>query len=76
MVDLLRTLHLRRVMRIVIGDLERELEAAALVHALIGINGEREVENVVWVLEVGAHCVAEGEFAEVCETVLVSRNGT
>lgn len=58
MVDLLRALDFRRVVGEVLIDLEVEVEAAALVHALVRVDGELEVEDVVRVGEVRLHCRA------------------
>lgn len=68
MVDLLRALDLGRIMREVLVDREIEVEGAALVHALVGLDGEDEVEDVVRVGEGHFHRAAEGELVEVCSS--------
>ena len=72
MVNLLRALHFRRIVREVLVDGEGEAEAAAFVHAFVGLDGEGEVEDVVRVREGGLHRAAEGafEFGEVCDFFL------
>lgn len=57
-VDLLGTLDLRWVVWEVLVDGECEVEAPALVHALVWLNSEVEVKNVVWIWELGAACLA------------------
>ena len=57
----MHALHLWRLVREVLVDVEAEVEAAALVHALVGLDGEAEVEDVVRIGEGGGHGVAEGE---------------
>lgn len=49
MIDLLRTFHLRRVMWEVLIDSEVEVERSTLVHALVRLDGERKVQDVVGV---------------------------
>lgn len=66
MVDLLLALDLRGVVREVLVYREGEAEAAALVHALVRVDVQEEVEDVVGVGELGAHGVAERELGEVC----------
>jgi hypothetical protein len=58
MVDLLQALDLWRIMREVLVDGEAEVEGAGLVHALVRVDGQGEVENVVRTGEVRAHCAA------------------
>ena len=65
MVDLLRTLDFRRIVREVLINGEAEVEAPALVHALVWVDGERKVEDVVWVREVCLHCCAERELLQI-----------
>lgn len=59
MVDFLRAFDFRRVMWVVARDSECELEAATFVHALVGLDCECEVEDVVWIVEVCSHSLAE-----------------
>ena len=42
-------------MREGLRDRESEMESATFVHSLIRFDGEREVEGIVWVGEVGLH---------------------
>lgn len=65
MIDLLGAFHLWRVVREILVDLEGESKASSRVHALIGLDGEGEVEDVVGVGEFSAHRRPEGEFAEI-----------
>ena len=67
MVNLLRALHFRRVVGKVLVDSEREVENPAFVHALVRLDCECEVEDVVGVGEVGPHGGAEGKFGEICK---------
>lgn len=53
---------LGRFVREVLVDSEGEGETAAFVHALVRLDGEGEVENIVGVWEVCLHGGAEGEF--------------
>ena len=66
MVDFLHALDLGRLVREVLVDGEAEAEGAALVHALVRLDGQDEVHDVVVRREVGAHRVAEREFRDVC----------
>ena len=66
MVDLLRALDLRRIMREILVNREVEVECAALVHALIRLDSESEVQDVVGVREGHFHCTSEGELLQVC----------
>ena len=64
-VDLLGAFHFGRVVREILVDDKGEVEGAAAVHALVGLDGEGEVEDVVGVGEGGAHGAAEGELGEI-----------
>lgn len=66
MINFLRTLDLRRIMREVLINREGEVEDAAFVHSLVGLDGKCEVKDVVGVGEGHFHGAAEGEFLEVC----------
>lgn len=55
MVDLLHALDLGRVMGEVLVYDEAEVEGAAAIHALVGLDGEGKVEDVVGVWEVRFH---------------------
>ena len=59
MVDLLCALDFWRVVGEVLVDLEVESEASSLVHALVGVDREFEVEDIVGVREVRLHRCAE-----------------
>jgi hypothetical protein len=61
-VDLLFALYFRRLVREVLADGEGEVELTAFVEALVGRDGEGEVEDVVGVGEGGFHGAGEGEF--------------
>lgn len=54
-VDLLRALYFRGIVRKVLVDGEAEVEGAALVHSFVRLDGEDKVEDVVRVWEVGFH---------------------
>jgi hypothetical protein len=58
-IDFLCTLDFRRIVGKVLVDLEIENEAAALVHALVWLDGQGEVQNVVRIGEIGLHGRAE-----------------
>ena len=60
MVNLLCALDFWRVVREVLVDLEVEPEASALVHALVGVDCELEVKDIVGVREVRLHCCTKG----------------
>ena len=66
MVDFLLAFDFGRIVREVLVDGKAEAEAAALVHALVRVDVQGEVEDVVGVGELGAHGVAEGELGDVC----------
>jgi hypothetical protein len=52
--------------RIVIVHREREDETATLVHPLVRLDGEREVEDIVRIWERSLHGAAEREFTKIC----------
>lgn len=64
-VDLLFALDFRRLVREVLADGEGEVELAAFVQALVGSDGEGEVEDIVGVLEGCLHGAREGEFGKI-----------
>ena len=66
MIDLLCALALGRVVREVLVDGEVEVEAAALVHSFVRLDGQSEVQDIIGVGEGGFHRAAEGAF-ELCE---------
>lgn len=65
-VDLLRALDLWRLVWEVLADVECEVEAAVLVHALIRCDGQAEVQDVVGVREGRRHGATERQFREIC----------
>lgn len=65
MVDLLHAFDLWRVMREVLIDSEGEVKETTLVHALIGLDGQSEVENVIGVREGHFHGISEGELMQI-----------
>lgn len=66
MVDLLRALHFRRVVGEVLVYGEGEVEDAAFVHALVWLDRESEIKDVIGVRKGRAHGGAEGEVGDVC----------
>ena len=56
-------------MREVLINGEAEVERTAFVHALVRLDGECEVQDIVGIGEGCSHCFAEGpfEFCEICE---------
>lgn len=73
MVDLLRALDLRWLVWVVLVDGECEVEAPALVHAFIWLDGEVKVEDVVWIREVSATCLALLKLRKVLLNTQLSR---
>jgi hypothetical protein len=65
MVDLLRALDFGRVVWEVLVDCEAKYEASAFVHALVGVDGQGKIEDIVGVGEVRFHRRAERELFEV-----------
>lgn len=65
MINLLGTLDLWRVVGEILVHGETKVEHAALVHALVRLDGQGEVEDVVRVGEGHFHGISEGEFLEV-----------
>ena len=64
-VDLLFALDFRRLVREVLADGKGKVELAAFVQALVGCDGEGEVEDVVGVLEGCLHGAGEGQFRKI-----------
>jgi len=64
-VDLLRALDLRRLVWEVLADVEGKVEGAVLVHALVGCDGQAEVQDVVGVWEGRCHGAAERQFRKI-----------
>ena len=58
MVYLLRAFDFRWIVWEVLVDREVEMESSTLVHALVWLDGESEVEDIIWVRELGLHCAA------------------
>lgn len=65
MIDLLRALHLGRVMREVLVNTEVEMERATLVHALVGLDRKRKVEDIVGVREMHLHRASERQLLQI-----------
>ena len=75
-VNLLRALDLRRLVREALTNRKREVEPASLVHALIRLDRKREVQRVVWIWEIRLHGRGEIKLGEICvERVGVSMTG-
>lgn len=70
MVDLLLALDFRRVVGEILVDGEAELERATFVHALVRVDGEDEVEEIVRVRECRLHCLSKGalKFCQIWDT--------
>jgi hypothetical protein len=64
-IDLLRALHLRRVVREVLVDDKTEVETTAPIETLVGIDCEGEVEDIVRVWESCAHVITKGKLREI-----------
>lgn len=64
-VYLLYALHLGWIVRVIWRDDERKDEAAILVHPLVRLDGQREIQYVVGVGEVCPHRATERELAEI-----------
>lgn len=64
-VDLLSALNLGRVMREVLVDREVEMEDTTLVHALVRLDTQGEVQDIIGVGEGHFHRVAEGQLLEI-----------
>lgn len=65
MIDLLLAVDLGRLVGKRLRDRKPKLEDPALVHALIGLDVEEEVEDVVAVGEVGAHGRRERHLGDI-----------
>ena len=59
MIYLLRAFHFWWIVREVLVDRKGEMEAASFIHALVWLDGQCEIENVVRVWEVGLHGASE-----------------
>lgn len=65
MVDLLQAFYLRRVMWKVLVDGEIKIKGAPSVHALIRIDRQYEMENIIRIREVCAHGASQGKLREI-----------
>jgi hypothetical protein len=65
MINLLRALHFWRVMREVLVNTEIEMERATLVHALVGLDRKRKVEDIVRIREIHLHRASEGQLLQI-----------
>ena len=65
MVDLLQAFHFRGIVREVLVDGEREVEGAIFVHALVGLDGQGEIEDVVGVGEGHFHRISQSELLKI-----------
>lgn len=65
MVDLLSAFNFGRIMGEVLVDGEAKVEDTTLIHALVRLDGQGEVKDVIGVRERHFHRAAEGEFLEV-----------
>lgn len=61
MIDLFATQNLRWFVGEALVDGEIEREAPGAIHALVRVNGQDKVEDVIGVGELGRHGLAEGE---------------
>lgn len=52
-------------MRKVLVDSEAEVESPPFIHALVRVDSQGKVEDIVGIREVGFHRAAEGELVEV-----------
>lgn len=62
MIDLLRAFDLGRIMWEILVDGKVEVERSSLVHAFVGLDGQREVQDIVRVGKRGLHRFAERPF--------------
>ena len=60
MVDLLLTLDFWGIMWEIVIDGETEMERSASIHALVRVNCEDEVEEIVWIRKGCLHSFAQG----------------
>jgi hypothetical protein len=65
MIDLLRAFDLRWIVGEVLVHDEREVEHTTLVHSLVWLDRQSEVEDVIGVGEGHFHRAPEGEFLQV-----------
>lgn len=65
MVYFLTAPDLRWLVWKVLVDVEIESKLAVAIHALVGLDRQDKVEDVVWIREVGSHGRAEGELGEI-----------
>jgi hypothetical protein len=55
--------------REILVDGKREVESTSFIHALIGLDCQNEVENVVRVWKFGAPCLAWFKFCQIYKDV-------
>lgn len=65
-VDLLLAFHFGRVVRIVLVDVEVEVKRPGLVHALVRLDAEHELQLVVGIRERRLHRRAQSHLREIC----------
>jgi hypothetical protein len=70
MVYLLLAEDLGCLMRELLTDLESEVKLSALVHSLVWLDGEFEVQNIVGVLKCGLHRSGQFEFRQIWAQML------
>lgn len=70
MINFLGAFHLGWIVREVLVDCKGERKAASFVHALVWLDGESEIEDIVTIGEVNAHCQSEGEFVQIYQVVV------
>jgi len=71
MVDLLRAFNLWRIMRKVLVDGEGEVKASPFVHAFIGLDRQRKVEDIVGIRKLGAPGFARFQLFKIYRIRLV-----
>lgn len=65
MINLLFTIDLGRFMGEGFRNSELEFKNPTFIHSLIGLDIEEEIENIVFVGEIGAHGGGEGHFRDI-----------
>lgn len=65
MVDLLCAFDLWWIVRKVLVDRKSEVEASARVHALIRLDGEVKVQDIVWIWKLRTPCLARLQLVKV-----------
>ena len=62
MVDLLFAFDFWRVMREILVDDKVEVKGASSIHSFIRLDGEGEIQDIIWVWERSLHRPTEGAF--------------